>query len=59
MTKILVADGDPATRESLTQALAQYGYVTMEACNSVNICLKAISETPDIILLDIMMPVTN
>ena len=56
MEKILVADDDRNIAELLLLYLEKEGYSVTLACDGVDAMEKFNSETPDIILLDIMMP---
>ena len=54
--KILVINDDESIRELTRHILEAKGYETFEACNGIVGIENAISHTPDLILLDIMMP---
>ena len=56
MEKILVADDDRNIAELLRLYLEKEGYTVTLACDGVDALEKFNSDTPDIILLDIMMP---
>ena len=56
MTKILVADDDPNIRMLVKTILAGEGYEFFEAMDGSSAYDTAVSEKPDVILLDIMMP---
>jgi CheY-like chemotaxis protein len=59
MTKVLVAEDNPINRELLRELLENRGYTVVEACNGQE-ALCMIDETqPDILLLDISMPVLD
>ena len=59
MRKILVAEDDPASRELLRDILSAWGYDVVEACDGGE-ALRKIEETgPDLVLLDIQMPVLD
>ena len=59
MRKILVAEDDPASRELLLEILRAVGYDVVEACDGGE-ALRKIQETgPDLVLLDIQMPVLD
>src|SRR5215472_15274354 len=54
--KILVVDDDPELVELVSFNLTQAGYAIGTAENGVEAIKKARSLTPDLIILDIMMP---
>lgn len=55
---ILVVDDEPDIRQSVKQILEVNGYTVLTAVDGDD-CLKKLNEiTPDLILLDIMMPGT-
>ena len=56
MAKILVVDDHADTRLLLNRILAKEGYQVIEAEDGITACAKAVSEKPDLILLDILMP---
>ena len=56
MERILVADDDRNIAELLRLYLEKEGYTVPLACDGVDAMEKFIAETPDIVLLDIMMP---
>lgn len=59
MTKILVAEDNAVNRELLRELLEARGYEVSEACNGQE-ALQAIERSlPDILLLDIGMPVLD
>ncbi len=59
MSKILVAEDDPLSRELVTELLEGWGYEVVEACDGRE-ALQQIKETsPDLVLLDIQMPILN
>ena len=55
-TKILIVDDDPDIIEILTYNLSNEGYNVKSAVNGIEAIKKAKKFTPDIILLDVMMP---
>ena len=57
MTKILVVEDDPDIRELLIDSLCDIGYDVMEAGDGGAGLQSALEGLPDIILLDMMMPV--
>lgn len=59
MTKVLVAEDNPINRELLRELLENRGYDVVEACDGQE-ALRMVDETqPDILLLDIGMPVLD
>ena len=59
MTKILVAEDEPRIRELLVDTLCDAGYEVVQAEDGGEALAKAFDEHPDIILLDVMMPVMD
>jgi CheY-like chemotaxis protein len=59
MTKILIAEDNAVNRELLRELLEARGYEVLEACDGQE-ALQMIEQTqPDILLLDIGMPVLD
>jgi CheY-like chemotaxis protein len=59
MTKVLIAEDNPVNRELLRELLEARGYTVSEACDGQE-ALRMIEQThPDILLLDIGMPVLD
>ncbi len=59
MTSVLVVDDDPIVRELLELTIKGAGYECLQADNGKN-ALEIIDEhTPDIVILDLMMPVMD
>jgi CheY-like chemotaxis protein len=59
MTKILIAEDNAVNRELLRELLEMRGYTVLEACNGEE-ALRMIEQTqPDLLLLDIGMPVLD
>jgi CheY-like chemotaxis protein len=58
---ILIIDDDEAVRDALVMVLSDEGYPVATAVNGLEGLryLKAAKETPDLILLDVMMPVMD
>lgn len=54
--KILVADDDPSIQELIQLSLEAHGYRVIVASTGREAILKALSERPDLIILDILMP---
>lgn len=59
MTKILVVEDDQDIRDLLVDSLADLGYDVVEAADGGTGFQCALAEHPDIILLDVMMPVMD
>lgn len=59
MTRILIVDDDRIVRKTMQHLLAAHGYETA-AANGCTEALRCIGEQmPDLVLLDVMMPVKN
>lgn len=56
---ILVVDDNDMNRQLLTDVLARRGYTVFQAKNGAEGVSMAIEHTPDLILMDIQMPVMN
>ncbi|HVA66319.1 MAG TPA: response regulator [Elusimicrobiota bacterium] len=54
--RILIADDDPDLLELLQTYLTQQGYDVVAAANGKDALKLALSETLDLIMLDVMMP---
>ena len=59
MMKVLVAEDEQDSRDLLVGALAEAGYAVIEAEDGGMAFEKACEERPDLILLDVMMPVMD
>ncbi|MDO8847031.1 MAG: response regulator [Coriobacteriia bacterium] len=57
MTRILIADDEPHIRKLVSFTLANRGYEVLQATDGGEAYDLACAETPDLILLDVMMPV--
>lgn len=57
--KILIVDDEPFNVDYLEQELADLGYETMSARNGLEALEIIQSESPDLVLLDIMMPIMD
>lgn len=57
--KILIADDNEDTRNILTAVLQREGYEITLASDGIEALRKVSEETPDLILLDVMMPGKN
>jgi CheY-like chemotaxis protein len=58
-TKILVVDDEPDTLLPLTRALEADNYAVVGAVDGAEALRKVSNETPDLILLDLMLPKLN
>ncbi|MEA1907130.1 MAG: response regulator [Euryarchaeota archaeon] len=58
-TKILVVDDEPDTLIPLTRALEADNYAVIGAADGAEALEKVAAETPDLILLDLMLPKVN
>jgi DNA-binding response OmpR family regulator len=56
---ILIVDDEPLNVDYLEQELEELGYQTVSATSGREALGKAMTETPDLILLDVMMPVMD
>ena len=56
---ILVVDDNETNRELLNVFLSASGYAVIEACNGVEAVKVATSERPDLIIMDLAMPVMD
>ena len=59
MTKILVVEDDKEIRNLLVDTIGDMGFTVMQAEDGGVGLEKALTERPDIILLDLMMPVMD
>lgn len=59
MTKILVVDDEPMVREVLSQYLATDGFDVIEAGDGDAAVAAVTDESPDLVLLDLMLPKRN
>ena len=57
--KILVVDDSPTDRQFMLETLAKKGYQVVTAENGEDAIVKAKSELPDLILMDVVMPGLN
>jgi CheY-like chemotaxis protein len=57
--RILLIDDDPDLRTSLAEALEEVGFQVTSAANGQLAMTALSSETPELILLDLLMPVMN
>lgn len=54
--KILVIEDDPATQRLVEYSLKQEGYQIITASNGLDGIRKALGESPDLVILDVMLP---
>lgn len=59
MKKILIAEDDPASRELLLEILGELGYELLEARDGGEALRQIEQASPDLVLLDIQMPVLD
>lgn len=59
MTKVLVVDDERDIRELLTDELTDFDYDVIEAENGAEALNRVYNDHPDIVLLDLMMPVLD
>ena len=59
MNKILVAEDDFPSRELLTEILLEWGYEVAQASNGVEALEQIEQMRPDLVLLDIQMPLLD
>lgn len=57
--KILITEDDAATRDIYSTILAKSGFEVISAVNGKDGLEKAIESSPDLILLDILMPIMD
>jgi DNA-binding response OmpR family regulator len=57
--KVLIAEDEPALLSALSAKIGRLGYITIKASDGQIALDKFKEETPDLILLDIMMPEKN
>jgi CheY-like chemotaxis protein len=58
-SRVLVIDDDPAIRETVTECLEDEGYRVVTAADGAQGLTAAERERPDVILLDMNMPVLD
>lgn len=57
--KVLIVDDEDFVRKLIAVKLRRFGVDSIESDNGIDAIEKAISEKPDLILLDVMMPKMN
>jgi two-component system OmpR family response regulator len=56
LTRLLLVDDEPSLREPLAAYLTRQGFTVREAVSAADARAQLFDETPDLVLLDIMMP---
>jgi two-component system OmpR family response regulator len=56
LTRLLLVDDEPSLREPLAAYLTRQGFTVREAVSAADARQQLFDETPDLVLLDIMMP---
>ena len=59
MAKILLVEDEPGIREMLTRRLVKRGYEVMVASDGEEACRLVASARPDLVLMDMKMPVLD
>lgn len=59
MTTVLIIDDEPDNIELLTRRLVRRGFVVLSAMSAEDGIAKAVAEQPDIVLMDIKMPIVD
>jgi two-component system response regulator MprA len=59
MATVLVVDDDREIRDALTEILREEGFAVREASNGLEALESIAIDQPDLVLLDLMMPVMN
>jgi two-component system, cell cycle response regulator DivK len=59
LPRILVVEDDEMNRDSLTRLLRRRGYEMLTACDGVEGVMVGDSEMPDLILMDMSLPVLD
>jgi two-component system response regulator MprA len=57
--RVLVVDDEPQVRASVTEALELEGYEVAQATNGAEALVLLASQSPDVIVLDLWMPVMD
>lgn len=57
--RVMIVDDDPDARELIENILSSEGYELIKVSNATEVGLKAAQLTPDLILLDFLMPDIN
>jgi CheY-like chemotaxis protein len=56
MAKVLIVDDDPSVVRVLQVALEAKGYKTLTACSREEAVTSAVGNSPDLMIVDVMMP---
>jgi DNA-binding response OmpR family regulator len=59
VTCILVVDDEPDIRRLVSFSLKRHGFEVLEATDGISGCAAAEANMPDLILMDVMMPMMN
>jgi CheY-like chemotaxis protein len=59
MTRILLVEDDEKNRDMLTKRLRRRGYDVATAVDGAEACARVAAEPPDLILMDMQMPVMD
>jgi len=59
VSRLLIVDDDEMNRDVLTQRLLRRGYGVVSVTNGEEALAAAVSEKPDLILMDLAMPVLD
>ncbi len=59
MMKILVGDDNADSREMIREFLAAWGFDVLEACNGAETVAKARQWSPNLVLMDLQMPLLD
>ncbi len=59
MPKILLVDDEELNRDFLLRRLEKRGYEVTTAVDGADACAKVLSEQPDLVLMDVSMPVMD
>ncbi len=59
MTTVLIVDDEPDIRRLVSFSLKRHGFEIIEAADGLSACAMAEAQRPDLILMDVMMPVMN
>jgi CheY-like chemotaxis protein len=57
--RVLICDDEPSVRLLFRTAVEDLGWEVIEAANGAECVALAVAESPDVVILDIFMPVTD